>query len=134
LRSAQDHLLKALGRAAPGRERDWAERVVAALAAARAAIKAHRDEVESEQGLYGELRFEAPWLLGRVRQLGNQLARLDSEARDLEIEVERVREGDVQGLGAIRGQAEVMLLSLRDLMAKEADLVWERFNEPVALD
>jgi hypothetical protein len=134
LTQAQNHLYRALGRAAPGREREWADRVLNDLAAARAAIAAHRAEVEGEVGLYGELRFEAPWLLGRLRQLANQLERLASEARDLEFEVERVREGDVQPLPLIRGQAEVMLLSLRDVMAKEADLVWERFNEPVALD
>ena len=104
------------------------------LAAAREAIAAHRHEVEAEGGLYEELCFEAPWLLSRVQQLINQLRRLEAQATDLAADVERVHQGDLQPLPAIRAEAESMLFSLRDILAKEADITWERFNEPVALD
>ena len=131
LELAERALLAALGRPQPTRERAWAERVARELSAASEAIEAHRRGVEGEHGLYGELRFEAPWLLGRVHQLSAQLARIQAEARDLASEVQRVIDGDLQGLGT---DAERMLLSLRDLRAKETDLIFERFNEPVALD
>lgn len=134
LELAERSLLAALGRPQPARERAWAKRVATELQVAIDAIEAHRREVEGDHGLYGELRFEAPWLLARVRQLTSQLGRIQSEARDLVREVQRVTEGDLQGLGAIRADAERMLLSLRDLRAKETDLIFERFNEPVALD
>jgi len=131
---AEHALHAALGRPQPARERAWARHVATELHAAVEAIEAHRREVEGEHGLYGELRFEAPWLLPRVHQLRAQLARIEAEARDLTEEVQRVIGGDLQGLSAIRTDAERMLLSLRDLRAKENDLIFERFNEPVALD
>ena len=134
LELAEHALHAALGRPQPARERAWARHVATSLHAAVEAIEAHRREVEGEHGLYGELRFEAPWLLPRVRQLTAQLARIQAEARDLTDEVQRVVEGDLQGLNAIRADAERMLFSLRDLRAKETDLIFERFNEPVALD
>jgi hypothetical protein len=134
LELAERALLAALGRPQPTRERAWAERVATELKAASEAIEAHRREVEGEHGLYGELRFEAPWLLARVHQLSAQLARIQAEARDLSDEVQRVIDGDMQGLSAIRADAERMLVSLRDLRSKETDLIFERFNEPVALD
>lgn len=134
LETAQQHLIKALGRAAPAREREWAARVSTELGEARRAIAAHRAEVEGQGGLYDELRFEAPWLLPRIQQLINQLKRLELEAEDLATEVERVRQGDLEPMHHIRAEAELIIRSLRDIMAKEADIVWERFNEPVALD
>jgi hypothetical protein len=126
--------MRALGRAAPLRERAWARRVAEELNIARQCIAEHRAEVEGPDGLYDELRFEAPWLLARVQQLVNQLRRLEAEAEDLATEVNRVMEGDLEPLSRIRIEAELVLRSLREVMAKEADLVWERFNQPVALD
>ncbi|MEZ4492647.1 MAG: hypothetical protein R3C29_04950 [Dehalococcoidia bacterium] len=132
--TAQNSLFRALGRAAPLREREWAARVAEALDEARRCIASHRASVEGHGGLYDELRFEAPWLLSRVQQLVNQLRRLEAEAEDLSIEVERVRQGDLEPLPRIRAEAELVLRSLREVMAKETDIIWERFNEPVALD
>ena len=134
LTAAQEGLFRALGRAAPFRERAWAGRVGEALATTRQRIAEHRAEVEGRQGLYEELRFEAPWLLPRVQQLTNQLRRLEAEAEDLSTEVARVADGDLEPLPRIRTEAELILRSLREIMAKEADIVWERFNQPVALD
>lgn len=134
LENAQRHLFRALGRPVPNRERDWATRVAAELHIARDAIARHREEVEGAGGLYDELCFEAPWLLSRIEQLIAQMRRLETQAGDLATEVERVRQGDLQPLPTIRLEAERTLLSLRELLAKEADLVWERFNEPVAQD
>lgn len=115
-------------------ERAWARRVADKLNRARDAIAAHRQEVEGPDGLYEELRFEAPRLLPRVHQLMTQLERIEREATDLATEVRRVEDGDLQGLPSIRGDAEHLLMSLRDVMAKESDLMFERFNEPPALD
>lgn len=134
LLTAQEHLFVALRRAQPTRERRWAEAVGAALASALSALREHRLEVEGPDGLYGELRRDAPWTQGRLRQIAAQLRRIEAEIVDLQSETSRVEAGDFESIGAIRGDAERMLLSIRDLVSKEADLIWERFNEPAALD
>ncbi|GAB4332538.1 MAG: hypothetical protein Kow0010_18510 [Dehalococcoidia bacterium] len=119
LAEAQRVLSTALGRPQPRREAKWAD---------------HRAQVVGPGGLYDEFRTEAPWLLGRVDQLAAQFGRVEREAEDLAREVERVRSGDLQNLPAIRADAERMLALLRDLLARETDLIYEQFNEPAALD
>jgi hypothetical protein len=131
---AQEHLYAALRRPQPTRERHWAEAVGAELAAAIAALRDHRLEVEEPKGLYAELQRDAPWVAPRVRQISAQIRRVESEIVDLQIEVARVSAGDLQAVGTVRAEAEHMLLSLRDLLTKETDLIFERFNEPAALD
>lgn len=131
---AHEHLQRALQKAQPGREQAWAGEVARELSAAAEAVAAHRTEVESDQGLYAELRLDAPWLLPRLNQMVEQLARVARQIADLQLDALRVAQGDYQGLAAIRHDAERMLENLRSLMAKEADLTFERFNQPVALD
>ena len=131
---AQHHLLKALGRPQPGRERKWAQHVATELEAARRALQHYRAEVEGDEGLYAEVQRDSPWLIARVRQMQNQLQRITQESDHLQEEVERVVAGDVRALPAIRQDAERMLLVLRDLLAREADLLVEQFNEPAAQD
>ena len=131
---AQHRLHRALGKAQPGREREWAALVLKEMQVARQLLAAHREEVQGANGLYDQLRFEAPWLLPRLQQLVSQMARLEAEAADLETEARRVADGDLSGLASIRHDAERMLAVLRDLLAKESDLIYERFNEPPALD
>ena len=131
---AQDALLAALRRPQPMRERAWAERVGQELAKVIEALREHRLEVERADGLYAEILRDAPWTEPRLRQLAAQLRRLEAEAADLQVEVRRVEEGDLQGLHTIRHDAERMLQSLRDLLSKEADLIYERFEQPPAAD
>ena len=134
LTAAQEHLFRVLRRPQPSRERRWAEAVQTELSAAVAALREHRLEVERQEGLYAELRRDAPWTEPRIRQIGAQLRRTEAEAADLQVQVARVMEGDFHALPAIRADAERMLRTLGDLMSNEADLIWERFNEPAALD
>lgn len=134
LGEAQRVLHAALGRPQPRREAKWAERVAEALATFREGLAAHRQQVIGPGGLYDEFRTAAPWLLGRVDELAARFARVEREAEDLARELERVRSGDLQGLPALRTDAERMLALLRDLLAREADLIYEQFNEPAALD
>jgi hypothetical protein len=131
---AQEHLYAALRRPQPTRERQWAQAVATELAAALAALRDHRLEVEEPAGLYAELQRDAPWAVPRIRQLVGQLRRIESDAIDLQIEVARVEAGDFQAVASVRGEAERVLLTLRDLLTKETDLIYERFNEPAALD
>lgn len=134
LLTAQDALLAALRRPQPGRERDWAALVGQELAKVAAALRDHRLEVERAEGLYAEILRDAPWTQPRLRQLGAQLRRLEAEAADLQVEVRRVEEGDLQALPAIRHDAERLLAGVRELLSKEADLIYERFEQPPAAD
>jgi hypothetical protein len=134
LRQAENVLVRALARPQPFREARWAERVADAVMRLQAVLREHRLQVQGPGGLYDELRTEAPWLLPRLQQLTAQLRRLESEATDLAAEVVRVRDGDLQNVGAIRGDAERMLALLRDLVSREADLMYERFRDLAALD
>lgn len=134
LLAAQDALLTALRRPQPTRERKWAEQVRQQLGRVVDALREHRLEVERAEGLYAEILRDAPWTQPRLRQLAAQLRRLEAEAADLVVEVERVESGDLQPLPTIRQDAERLLLSLRDLLSKEADLIYERFLQPVAED
>jgi hypothetical protein len=134
LTRAQEHLFRALQRPQPARERRWAQAVSTELAAALGALREHRLEVERPDGLYSELQRDAPWVLPRTRQITAQLRRIESEAIDLQIELARVEAGDLDNISSIRADTERMLYSLRDVVSKEADLIWERFNEPGAMD
>ncbi len=134
LLTAQDHLLAALRRPQPMRERRWAEAVSTELSRALAAFRDHRLEVEGPVGLYAEILRDAPWSHARLRQIAAQLRRIESEVVDLQIEVARVEAGDLHGISTIRTDVERMLQTLRDLLSKEADLIYERFNQPPALD
>jgi|SwirhisoilCB3_FD_contig_31_7162952_length_650_multi_2_in_0_out_0_1 hypothetical protein len=134
IEQAQRVLYRALGRPQPLRERKWAERVGSALSKARDAIRSHREEVTGQGGLYDELRFEAPWLLARVAELDAALSQIENEVAELSVEVDRVRFGDLARVGNIRDSAERILVQLRAVLAREADLTWERFNQPPALD
>lgn len=131
---AQDHLYRALRRPQPGRERRWAEEVLNEVEAALGAIQNHREEVTGAGGVYNELQREAPWVIARTRQMIAQLGRIEAEAVDLKIELARIVAGDTQAISGIRAEVERILLSLRDVLSKEVDLIYERFNEPGALD
>lgn len=132
LLTAQERLMVALRRPQPTRERKWASAVSIALVDALAALRAYLLDVDD--GLYREIALDAPWAIPRLRQLRAQLSRIESELVDLQIEAARVEAGDTQGLGAIRGGVEFTLLSLRDALSKETDLIFERFRDQGALD
>lgn len=134
LLEAQEHLYAALRRPQPTRERQWAEVVARELAAALGALREHRLEVEGEEGLYAEIARDAPWAVHRIRQASAQLRRIEAEIIDLQVEVARVEAGDFQALHTIRADAERMLFLLRDLLNKEADLIYERFRDVGAGD
>jgi hypothetical protein len=129
LLEAQQHLMVALRRPQPTRERAWAAAVSNSLGAALVALRAYRLDVEGEEGLYAEIMRDAPWTAPRLRQLRAQVSRVESELIDLQVEAARVEAGDTHGLTAIRGTVEGALMSLRDVLSRETDLIFERFRD-----
>lgn len=134
LSDAQAHLYDVLAAAVVGRERAWAQNVVGAIDAARAAIERHAAEVTAHDGLYAEILTDTPWLARRVDRVQRQLARLQRQVGDLVATLEAVTSGESADAAGVRADAEQMLLSLRDLMGQENELVYEQLNEPPALD
>ena len=131
---AHELLVRALGRAQPGREVRWAEEVSRDLDRARRAIRSHRRQVTLAGGLYEEIRVDAPRLLPRLAWLERDLARIEERAEALARKVVAVCEGDLTDLDDIRSEGAALMARLRSVMAAENDLVYERFEEPPALD
>lgn len=134
LSEAQSHLYAVLSAALVGRERAWAQGVVGALRAAHDAVEQHAAEVGAPDGLYGEILLDAPWLERRVERVQRQLARLRQQVGDLARTVESVAGGERDAARSVRYEAEQMLVALRDLMSQENELVYERLDDPPALD
>lgn len=133
LHQGAGRLRVALARAQQGRETAWADLVDDHLRTLREAIDRHSSSARVRGGLYDEVIAEEPRLVPRVRQLERRLKRLSAEAADLQVEVNRVQEADLDGLSSIRTDAQHLLASLFEMMAKENDLMFERFRDLPAL-
>jgi chromosome segregation ATPase len=131
--AAQAHLERALGSAQTGREQSWAEEVVSELRKARDLLSTHRNEVQSPQGLYRQIESEAPHFAPRIEGLIEDLTRIEEHAALLVEELRGICQGKHRHLLDIRPDAALMMTEIRRLMAMEADIVFERFEEPPAL-
>lgn len=134
LHQAANRLQLALARAQSGRETAWAELVGEYLKALIEALLRHRDGALGPDGLYAEILADAPHLLPRVQELEEQLEVLVRDARALDSAVGRVCGENVSEMVAIRPDAEHLCGSLRDFMARENDLMFDRFADLPALD
>lgn len=92
-----------------------------ALCAARNALR---------DGLEEELAIDAPWLSPRAEQLGASMER----AADRAYALAEWADGTLEIPHALRGHIRRLLMSLRRLRAFEHHLLFERFDEPPALD
>jgi hypothetical protein len=118
----------ALAGAARGRAQAWADSVRAALARVRETFIAHIDVTEGADGLYQEVRAQAPRLSGAVNRLQHEHAdiagavaevenRLDDAMADADVWVESIREAAVRLMG--------LLVRHRQ---RGADLVYEAYD------
>ncbi len=83
LRMMMDRLEASLAAPAPGREAAWVESVRAALGDVTAALSDHVAEVEAADGLFTQVRADAPRLESRIRGLEAQHVELAASARAL---------------------------------------------------
>lgn len=131
---AAEHLTAALRRPQPRREAKWVGHLHAELGVLRQMVDAHRHSLEAEDGLYGELRVEAPRLLPRVEQLVHQVQEIDRLAAELLADADHVSEGDTHRISAIQGEARSMLTMIRSTTEAESALLYESLNDPAAMD
>ncbi|HWO93733.1 MAG TPA: hypothetical protein VNL92_03125 [Dehalococcoidia bacterium] len=134
LAEARIQVHRALGRALPGRERDWADHVAGTLELLRTALADHKGDALGAKGLYEQIRFDEPRLTRRVDELEAELLRIEGVAAQLHERAQRISQGERAGIETMRDDTEALLKAIRDLLAAEADLVWEQYNEPIALD
>jgi hypothetical protein len=69
LRAMMDRLEAALGTPLPKRERAWLKGVRAAFRELEAAVTDHIAGVEADDGLFAQVRTDAPRLVGMIRRL-----------------------------------------------------------------
>jgi hypothetical protein len=124
LLAAAHRLEAALAAAAPGRERQWHERVFSDLAEVREALEQHSGSAEAPCGLFAEMGEKQPASRDRVEQLRGEHTELLQHITALERHF-ALAEGEVPHFADIRLQAARLLAAVRHHQAQEADLVLE---------
>ena len=129
--AAMQRLERALAAAAPGREADWAHRVVGDLRAVRRELEQHRETTEGPDGLFVEIRRAIPGAAYRLEKLREAHAAMLEEADALLASAERMEAAASGSVDAIRRRVSALLSALRAHQAKEVDLIYEAFDRDI---
>lgn len=122
------HVLESMvGRAAPGRDRDWQADIVSALRQLVPALRAQQGSYEDPTSLLAEIAQDHPRLRTWVRQLHRQWSELASTAESLLDQLERPDE-EAWNYADVREQLRGLLTALHHHRAREADLVFDALS------
>jgi hypothetical protein len=94
-------LEQALAQGSPGREREWAERMVAALGAVEAGLRQHAGLTEAPDGLFAGADLRRPTIIRKVNDLRLQVKDFVREVRDLRERVRQAGQAFQTGSGAV---------------------------------
>ncbi len=154
LKLAMASLQQLLAQDYPGRERQWAEEVGAALQAIYGGLCEHAREAEAADGVFAEIDLTRQTLARRVGELQQQHAELASEARALAAELDRVakvfqqdappdvsglvgprvpRPAPVPSLDALRQRTAALLSAVEQHEGDENKLVLESMNTDIGV-
>lgn len=123
---AMHKLEGALGSPAPGRESNWARRVIGDLASVSIALRAHVASAEGETGLFSELLLVRPEMtVARIERLRIEHGQLLEQAAALAGSLGQ--DDCVPDFAALRRQAAELLAAIRTHHAHESDLIFECF-------
>jgi hypothetical protein len=115
----------AAGTAAPGRESDWLEQVLADLRALEGAIAKEREESLQPDSLLSMIGRDYPRRFGaRVRQLRTQLDDIGRQMASLRSQLEQLRDDDTD-FADIRERLGWLVRAIHHRRARETDLVYE---------
>jgi hypothetical protein len=148
-----DRLLQAVAEAIPGRERDWARRVRAALAGIERALQHHAAVAESPDGLFTGVDLTRPTLMRRVTELRREHGHFLKEVHALQNTMEEAAQAfepyaefagapqalpepaveTVPDFGAVRQRVEQFLAALKHHTDAEADLVFETVSTDIGV-
>jgi Hemerythrin HHE cation binding domain len=131
LRIAMDRLEFALAAPAPGRESAWLEGVRAAFRDLAAALTDHVAEVEAMDGLFAQVRADAPRLASKIRELEVEHGELAAAARSLGERLAAA--GGEEGSFGLRRELIRLLGRLAHHRQAGADLLYEAYVVDVSL-
>lgn len=121
-------LENAVGRAAPGREEEWASEVRQDMRSVYEALQAHREAAEKQGGLYEQIEREAPQFVRRLEYMRSTNRQLINRSRLLLEEVTENLDGEAMPFMAVREHAIDLMSAIRHQQAREVDLVYEAFS------
>ncbi len=124
----------ALASPAPSRENEWATRVLEDLRALCGVVQENRRTAEQPGGLYEQVTESRPELTLRTHYLRDSNRYLETQARLLVEETERVALGEGAAFMAVRTHAAELLKELRQQQAREVDLAFEAFQRDIGGD
>jgi hypothetical protein len=133
--SEHDGLLRALHRleeelaaAAPGREREWAQKVFVDLRSLRDAFRDHAQSAGSEEGLFHEMAIAVPNWLPRMDRLQQRQEGLLHQMNSLISQIDNHGKCDIPDFGDIRRRTAAVIDEVRTIQALENDLMFECFE------
>ena len=142
-----DRLGQAVAADVPGREQEWAEAVIDALAHVETALRQHRTAAKAPDGLLSEVDETRPTLARQANELRNDHDALLAQVLALRNEAQRAAEafqpastpsaktgaGGVADFGAIRRHAEQFLAGLQETKEAETKLILESVNTDIGV-
>lgn len=126
-------LESALGAAAPGREQDWQESVVSALAVLDEATTEEAANAERPDSLLSDIARTQPRLRNRARGVRLQYRHLRDTLAGLRQELGE-HSGAASDFSDVRQRLGWLLASLRHQRARESDLIYEAYSEAFRAD
>lgn len=130
---AMHRLERALGSAAPGREREWNQCVTASLQAVADLLEEHVNSADADDGLLADMVTARPALMHRVERLRHEHQDLLLQARALHRQFAHVEKGELPDFRDVRHRTTWLLNYLRHHQAAEADLMFEAFSRDVGI-
>ena len=109
--------------AAPTGKPEWRPNLLTELAGLKVALQQHIDEVEGDEGLLAELRFEVPRLANKIKRVGDEHPML-TEQVDATIEL---ADSDAE-LDEVRTAVLDTLVAIVRHRQQGADLVYEGYS------
>lgn len=131
--AAMHALEEALGAAAPGRQQDWQEAVLGALAVLDEATTEEAANAERPDSLLSDIARTQPRLRNRVRGVRLQYGQLRDALRGLREEL-GTRAWPGSDAADVRQRLGWLLTSLRYQRARESDLIYEAYFEAFQAD
>ena len=142
-----DQLGRAVATDVPGRERDWAEGVMDALARLETALRQHRAGAKAPDGPLAEVDETRPTLARQADELRSDHDEFLAQILTLRSEVQRAADvfqpagepsgktgaSGVMDFGAIRRQSEQLLTGLRENKVTETKLILESVNTDIGV-
>jgi hypothetical protein len=128
LLGAMHDLEKELATAAPGRERDWVNKVLVDLRRLRDSFRVHVESAGQEDGLFAEMAISVPRSIPRMERLQQRQEGLLHQMKSLISQIDNHGKCDIPDFSDIRRRAAAVLDEVRAIQALENDLIFECFQ------